>query len=90
MLAAVNGMNAKLHTVRMDSSIGTSGGRCVACHAPLRSIGVEQFRVGGTGGGWHLIFGEWAELGEQMIPFHVLACTGCRRVELRVPEERPT
>lgn len=31
------------------------------------------------------MFGELAELGEEMLPLHVLACTNCRRVEFRVP-----
>ena len=51
----------------------------------MRSIGVEPFRVGGTTGGWKLLVGEWAELGEDMLSFEVLACTACRRVELRLP-----
>ena len=46
-------------------------------------MGVEQFRVGGTSGGWKLLFGEWAELGEQMLPLELWACGRCRRVEMR-------
>jgi hypothetical protein len=60
---------------------------CVRCGTPLQSIGVEQFRVGGTSGGWKLLFGEWAELGEDMLPLDVLACPKCRRVEMRVPSD---
>jgi hypothetical protein len=67
------------------ASVGSEGARCVACKGPLQSIGVEQFRVGGTTGGWKLLFGEWAELGEDMLSFEVLGCTACRRVELRLP-----
>jgi len=74
----------------MASAAGTSGDRCIACHNAMRSIGVEPFRVGGTSGGWKLLFGEWAELGEDMLSFEVLACTACRRVELRVPPEGGT
>jgi hypothetical protein len=59
---------------------------CLRCGSDLRSIGVEDFRTGGTTGGWKLVFGEWAELGEQMLRLEVLACPQCRRVELRVPE----
>ena len=58
---------------------------CLTCGAQLQSLGVEEFRVGGTTGGWKLLFGEWAELGEDMLPLEILACTACRRVELRVP-----
>jgi hypothetical protein len=51
----------------------------------MTSMGVEQFRVGGTSGGWKLLFGEWAEVGEDMLPLEAFACSSCRRVELRVP-----
>ncbi len=58
---------------------------CLRCGGPLDSLGVEQFRVGGTTGGWKLLFGEMAELGEGMLQFEVLACRQCRRAEFRVP-----
>jgi hypothetical protein len=58
---------------------------CVRCGGALHSMGVEKFRVGGTSGGWKLLFGEMAELGEEMLSLDVLACSQCRRVELRVP-----
>lgn len=59
---------------------------CLRCGAPLESIGVEQFRVGGTSGGWKLLMGEWAELGEGLLSLEVLACKNCRKVEMRVPQ----
>ncbi|MGZ4149528.1 MAG: hypothetical protein ACXVQJ_05780 [Actinomycetota bacterium] len=58
---------------------------CLRCHEAMQSMGVEEFRVGGTSGGWKMLFGEWAELGEQMIQLEMLACPSCRMVELRVP-----
>lgn len=58
---------------------------CLRCEIPLESFGVEEFRVGGTSGGWKMLFGAWAELGEGMISFEVAACPQCRYVELRVP-----
>lgn len=61
-------------------------GLCLRCGSPLNSMGVEEFRAGGTTGGWKLLFGEWAELGEQMLRFEIWACGICRHVELRVPE----
>jgi hypothetical protein len=61
---------------------------CLRCSRGLELVGVEKFRCGGTSGGWKLIFGEWAELGEQMIPLEVWACPQCRTVELRVPAEK--
>jgi hypothetical protein len=58
---------------------------CLRCGGALGSMGVEEFRVGGTSGGWKLLFGEWAELGEGMLKFEVRACSSCGHVELRVP-----
>jgi hypothetical protein len=48
-------------------------------------MGVEEFRVGGTTGGWKLLFGEWAELGENMLKLELFACASCGKVEFRVP-----
>jgi hypothetical protein len=63
-----------------------SGNTCLRCGGALRSMGVETFRTGGTSGGWKLLFGEMAELGEEMTPFEVFACGNCRRVQLRLPQ----
>ena len=52
----------------------------------MSSLGVERFRTGGTTGGWKMLFGEWAELGEQMLDLEVLGCLKCRRVEFRIPQ----
>ncbi len=60
---------------------------CPRCRTEMLSAGVRKFRTGGTGGGWKLIFGEWAELGEDMLPLEVLGCPDCRYVELRAPEK---
>jgi len=81
-------MREDAHLESMATPAVTSGDRCIACKGTLRSIGTEPFRVGGTSGEWKLLFGEWAELGEDTLPFEVLACTDCRRVELRVPREQ--
>jgi hypothetical protein len=48
-------------------------------------MGIEEFRVGGTAGGWKLLFGELAELGEGKLSLEVFACATCGKVELRVP-----
>jgi hypothetical protein len=58
---------------------------CLRCGGTLESMGVEKFRSGGTTGGWKLLFGEWAELGEDMIPLELLGCRRCRHVEFRMP-----
>ena len=64
------------------------GDTCIACRGPVQPIGFEEFRAGGTSGGWKILFGEWTELGEDLLTFEVLACTSCRRVELRAPPVR--
>jgi hypothetical protein len=58
---------------------------CLRCGGTIQSAGVEQLRVGGTSGGWKLMFGEWAELGEEMIALEMFACATCRHVEFRLP-----
>lgn len=58
---------------------------CLRCGASLSFVGLEEFRTGGTSGGWKLVFGELAELGEEKLPLQVWACERCRRVEFRVP-----
>jgi hypothetical protein len=65
--------------------MATDPNACLRCGAALRSIGTEQFRIGGTSGGWKLVFGEMAELGEGLLSLDVLACPQCRKVEMRVP-----
>jgi len=60
-------------------------GNCLRCGTALQPVGLEKFRVGGTSGGWKLLFGEFAELGEGMMEFEIFACPRCRKVELRVP-----
>ncbi len=60
---------------------------CLRCGRALYSLGMHEFRLGGTSGGWKLLFGEWAELGEEMVGFEVLACKGCGKVELRITDE---
>jgi hypothetical protein len=51
----------------------------------MTSTGVEHLRIGGSGGGWKLLFGELAEVGEELLPLELLVCTNCRRVEFRRP-----
>jgi predicted RNA-binding Zn-ribbon protein involved in translation (DUF1610 family) len=34
-----------------------------------------------------LLFGEWAELGEAMIPMYVFVCPNCGKVELYATED---
>ena len=65
-----------------------SPSECLRCGSPIQSMGVEEFRVGGTTGGWKLLVGEWAELGEEMLKLEVLACGTCGKVELRMAPKK--
>ncbi len=77
----------------MDRERGTPGGgppavpedACLRCGSRLESLGEQEFRTGGTSGGWKLVLGELAELGEGMARFEVLACHSCGHVEFRLP-----
>lgn len=68
-----------------DGTRQTGDDACLRCGTALGSLGVEEFRVGGSSGGWKLLFGEWAELGEDKLKLEIRACPACRQVELRVP-----
>jgi hypothetical protein len=59
---------------------------CLRCGTTVESWGVEEFRVGGTSGGWKLLFGELAELGEGMLNLEVRVCPSCGQVEFRIPK----
>jgi hypothetical protein len=56
---------------------------CLRCGSVIESLGVEEFRTGGTSGGIKLVIGEWGELGEKKLPFEVLVCPTCRFTEFR-------
>lgn len=47
----------------------------------MDSLGQIPVRVGGTSGGWHLLFGEWADFSEGTIALDVYRCPRCTRVE---------
>ena len=70
-----------------DAAATRSPDQCLRCGVPIQSMGIEDFRVGGNSGGWKLLFGEWAELGEGTLKLEVFACGSCGKVELRVPHE---
>ena len=61
--------------------------KCTACGENVQYIYTAEFRIGGTSGGMKLIFGEWAELGESMIPMYVFVCPRCGKVELYATED---
>jgi len=51
------------------------------------SLGKVPIRVGGTFGGWHLLFGELADASEGLFPLDVYRCPQCKRVEFFDLEE---
>ncbi len=61
--------------------------KCSYCGQNAQYVYTAEFRVGGTSGGAKLFFGEWAELGEKMIPMYVFVCPNCGKVELFATEE---
>jgi hypothetical protein len=68
-----------------DAAAEGRANRCLRCGATVQSLGVHEFRTGGSTGAAHLLFGQWAELGEDKLAFEILACSACRHVELRLP-----
>ncbi len=56
--------------------------KCQTCGVEMLFAGENDFRTGGTSGGWKLLFGEWAEIGEGMFPLLVYVCPQCGKVEL--------
>lgn len=69
----------------LDRIHDLAGDACLRCGSPIVSLGLEQFRTGGSTGKWKLLFGELAELGEGMVELEVFACRTCGHVELRLP-----
>ncbi|MCW4009454.1 MAG: hypothetical protein NWF05_02390 [Candidatus Bathyarchaeota archaeon] len=61
--------------------------RCSSCGAITVYVYSENLRVGGTSGGWKLLFGEWAEIGEQTMPVEVYICQRCGKIEFFATEE---
>jgi hypothetical protein len=61
--------------------------KCSFCGQNAQYVYTAKFRVGGTSGGMKLLFGEWAELGEEMIPMYVFVCPNCGKIELYATED---
>jgi hypothetical protein len=67
--------------------VGETEARRCTCGTAMEFAEKANFRVGGTSGGWKLLFGEWAELGESMIPLNIYVCPQCGRIQLYADEE---
>ncbi|HZY46898.1 MAG TPA: hypothetical protein VFE96_03780 [Candidatus Bathyarchaeia archaeon] len=57
-------------------------GKCPSCNTPMSDMGDIPFRTGGTSGAAHLLFGNWAELGEGILHLDALVCQNCGLVQL--------
>ena len=55
--------------------------QCPWCRVALHSLGQVPVRAGGTSGGWHLVFGEWADVGEGVLLLDAYRCPRCSRLE---------
>lgn len=55
--------------------------KCSMCKSEMQSLGQLPIRIGGTSGKWHMLFGEWADLSEEVMPLDVYRCGTCKRVE---------
>jgi hypothetical protein len=47
----------------------------------MQSLGEIAIRVGGVSGGWHVLFGAWADADEGLLPIDLYRCPSCKRVE---------
>jgi hypothetical protein len=61
--------------------------KCTLCGQNAQYVYTANFRIGGTSGGMKFLFGEWAELGESMIPMYVFVCPNCGKIELYATDE---
>jgi len=56
--------------------------KCYSCDVDTEAVLDVPFRIGGSSGGWHLMFGQWAELGEELLSFNLYICHQCGRVQM--------
>jgi predicted RNA-binding Zn-ribbon protein involved in translation (DUF1610 family) len=61
--------------------------KCSSCGQNAQYVFTANFRIGGTSGGMKMLFGDWAELGESMIPMYVFVCPNCAKIELYATED---
>jgi len=61
--------------------------KCSVCGVEMHLAQKLSFRIGGTRGEWKLLVGEWAELGEELLPLYVCVCPQCGRIELFADEK---
>ena len=64
---------------------GRADDECLRCGRTIESLGIHEFRTGGSTGAAHLLLGQWAELGEDKVRLEILSCRACRHLEVRAP-----
>lgn len=61
--------------------------KCYSCNIEMQFAQKVPFRIKGTPGMWKLLFGEWAELGEEILSLDVYVCPKCGEVRLFAGEK---
>lgn len=61
--------------------------KCYSCSVEMQFAQKVPFRIKGTRGIWKLMFGEWAELGEEMLSFDVYLCPKCGHIKMFAGEK---
>ena len=61
--------------------------KCYSCNVEMQFAQKVPFRIKGTPGMWKLLFGEWAELGEEMLSLDVYVCPKCGEIRLFADEK---
>lgn len=61
--------------------------KCYSCNVEMQFAQKIPFRIHGTPGMWKLLFGEWAELGEEMLSLDVYVCPKCGLTNLYADEK---
>ena len=56
--------------------------KCYSCGREMQLAQKVPFRIKGTPGMWKLLFGELAELGEEMLSLDVYVCPSCGEIRL--------
>ena len=59
---------------------------CLRCGSLTYARGKMTLRTGGVGGGWSLLIGELADIGEGTVDVNAYACPNCGHVEFRLPD----
>ncbi len=59
---------------------------CLRCGFLVHPEGTMTVRTGGVEGGWSLLIGNWADVGEGTLDLNAYLCPNCGHVEFRLPD----